>query len=85
MSVSTTIPTTVQIRRGHLAGLILAAAALAAAITWLLVAFAFESSATLAQQSTSPPGAATPAAVMAIQPGQWPGPPPYPLGFRGRP
>lgn len=85
MNVSTTIPTTVQIRRGHLIGLIVAAAALAAAITLLLVAFAFESSATPAQQSTSLPGAATPAAVMAIQPGHWPGPPPYPPGLRGRP
>ena len=43
MNVSTTIPTTVQIRRGHLIGLLVAAAALAAAITWLLVAFAFDS------------------------------------------
>ena len=45
MSVSTTIPTTVQIRRGRLIGLILAAAVLAATITWLLVAVAFDSEA----------------------------------------
>jgi len=85
VNVSTTVSTTIQIRRGHLVGLIVAAAALAAAITLLLVTFAFESSATPAQQNTSLPGAAMPAAVMAIQPGHWPGPPPYPPGFRGRP
>lgn len=85
MNVSTTIPTTVEIRRKHLIGLIVAAVALAAAITWLLVAFAFDSGATPAQQSTSQRGAATPAAVTGFEPGQWPGPPPYSPDFRGRP
>ena len=85
MNVSTTIPTTVQIRRGHLIGLIVAAAALAAAITWLLVAFAFDAGATPAQQSTSQLGDATPAAVTGFEPGQWPGPPPFPPDFRGLP
>ena len=85
MNVSTTVPTTVQIRRGHLIGLIVAAAALAAVITWLLVGFAFDSGATRAPQSTSLPGAVTPAAIRALEPGQWPGPPPYPPDFRGMP
>lgn len=85
MSVSTTIPTTVQIRRGHLVGLIGAAAVLAAAITWLLVGFAFDSGASRAPQSTSQRDAATPAAITGFEPGQWPGPPPYPSDFRGMP
>ncbi len=45
MNVSTTLPMTVQIRRERLIGLIVAAAALAAVITWLLVAYAFDSAA----------------------------------------
>ena len=81
MNVSTTIPTTVQIRRGQLIGLLVAAAALAAAITWLLVAFAFDSGATQAQQR----GAATPAAVTSTGTSEWPGKPPYPPNFRGMP
>ena len=84
MSAPTTIPTTVQIRRGHLIGLIVAAAVLAAAVTWLVVALAFDSGATSAP-STSQRGAATPTTVMGFGPGQWPGPPPYPPDFRGRP
>ena len=84
MNVSTTIPTTVQIRRGHLIGLLVAAAVLAAAISWLLVALAFDSGATPAP-STSQHGAATPAAAIGSEPGQWPGTPPYPPDFRGRP
>lgn len=76
MNVSTTVPTTVHIRRGHLIGLIVAAAALAAAITWLLVAFAFDSGATRAQQGTSRPGPMTPAD------GTSPG---YPSDYRGLP
>jgi hypothetical protein len=42
MSASTTIPATVQIRRSRLLGLIGLVAALAAAVTWVLVAFAFD-------------------------------------------
>jgi hypothetical protein len=57
------------------------AAALAAAITWLLLAFAFDSGATQAQQS----GVATPAAVTTTGTGEWPGQPPYPPDFRGMP
>ena len=75
MNVSTTFPTTVHIRRGHLIGLIVAAAALAAAITWLLVAVAFDAGATLTQQSVSRP-AGTPAAIPSTG---------YPPNFRGLP
>jgi hypothetical protein len=60
MNVSTTLPTTVQIGRGHLIGLIVAVATLAAAITWLLVGFAFDSGATPTQQSVSRPSAVNP-------------------------
>jgi hypothetical protein len=42
MSVSASIPTTVQIRRGHLVGLIGAVAALAACVTWVVAAFALD-------------------------------------------
>ena len=42
MSVSASIPATVQIRRGHLLGLIGVAAALAACVTWVVTAFAFD-------------------------------------------
>jgi hypothetical protein len=76
VSVPTTIPTTVQIGRGHLIGLIVAAAALAAAITWLLVGFAFDSGATQVQQSVSRPGAVTPAVVASTG---------YPSDYRGLP
>jgi hypothetical protein len=85
VSVSTTVPTTVQITRGQLVGLVVAAAALAAAITWLLVAVAFDSGATPTQQSTSLRGAVTPAAVASTAASEWPGRPPYPPGFRGMP
>jgi len=85
VNVSTTLPTTVQIKRGHLIGLIVAAAVLAAVITWLLVGFAFDSGATRAPQSTSLTDAATRAATRSLEPGHWPGPPPYPPGFRGMP
>jgi hypothetical protein len=76
VNVSTTIPTTVQIKREHLIGLIVAAVALAAIITWLLVAVAFDSSAPLRQQSDSGPGAVTPAAVPSTA---------YPPNYRGMP
>jgi hypothetical protein len=42
MSVSASIPATVQIRRGHLLGLIGLAAALAACVTWLVTAVALD-------------------------------------------
>ena len=42
MSVSASIPATVQIRRGHLLGLIGVVAALAACVTWAVTAFAFD-------------------------------------------
>ncbi len=64
---------------------IVAAAALAVVITWLLVGFAFDSGATRAPQNTSLTDAATTTAIRSLEPGQWPGPPPYPPGFRGMP
>ena len=85
MNASTTLPATVQIRRGHLIGLIVAAASLAAAITWLLTAVAFDSGGTSAQQTTSLRGAVTPTAIASTEPGQWPGQPPYPPDYRGMP
>ncbi len=42
MSVSASIPATVQIRRGYLLGLIGVAAALAACVTWVVTAVAFD-------------------------------------------
>jgi hypothetical protein len=84
VNASTTYPTTVQIRRVHLVGLILATAAVAAVITWLLVAVAFDSGAT-PTQSTSLRGVVTPAAVTSTAADEWPGQPPYPPGFRGMP
>jgi hypothetical protein len=76
VNVSTTIPTTVQIRRGHLLGLIAAAVALAAAITWLLVAIAFDSGAPPTHQRVSGPGAVTPTAIPSTA---------YPPNYRGMP
>ena len=42
MSISASIPATVQIRRGRLLGLIGVVAALAAGVTWVVTAFAFD-------------------------------------------
>jgi hypothetical protein len=42
MSVSASIPATVHIRRSRLAGLIAAVAALTAAVTWSVLALAFD-------------------------------------------
>jgi hypothetical protein len=42
MSTSASIPATVQIRRSRLLGLIAAVAALAAAVTWLVLALVFD-------------------------------------------
>jgi hypothetical protein len=56
MSVSASIPATVHIRRGHLLGLIGAAAALAACVTWVVTALAFDtgtSGAVPSSQATS--------------------------------
>jgi hypothetical protein len=72
VTASTTVPTTVEIRRGHLIALIVAAAALTAAITWLLVAVAFDPGAPRGQQSVPPPGV-TPATAD------------YPPDYRGMP
>ena len=61
MSVSGSIPATVQIRRGHLLGLIGAVAALAACVTWVVTAFAFDtgtSGAVSSSQSTATSAAA---------------------------
>jgi Nickel responsive protein SCO4226-like len=44
MSVSPSIPATVEIKRGRFIGLVAAVALAAAAVTWILVAFAFDSS-----------------------------------------
>jgi hypothetical protein len=56
MSVSASIPATVQIRRGRLLGLIGVVAALAACVTWVVAAFAFDtgtSGAVSSSQATS--------------------------------
>jgi hypothetical protein len=73
---SATIPTTVQIRREHLIGLIVAAAALAVVVTWLLVAVAFDSGGTPTQQDVSQPSAFSPADTQAIK---------FPPNYRGMP
>ena len=54
MSVSASIPATVQIRRGHLLGLIGAVAALAACVTWVVTAFAFDTGTSGAVSSCRP-------------------------------
>ena len=43
MSISTPVPTTIQLRRGRLVGLIAVVAALAAAVTSVLLVFAVDS------------------------------------------
>ena len=55
MNVSTTFATTVQIRRGRLIWLIVAAAVLAAVITWLLVAVVFDAGAAAIPSTGYPP------------------------------
>lgn len=56
MNVSTAVPATVEITRSRLLALIAAAAMAAAAITWMLVAIAFDDSAssTLSRRSPAP-------------------------------
>ena len=51
MNVSTTIPTTVQIRRSRLLGLVGGVAAVAAFVTWAVTAFAVDNGTTSAQKS----------------------------------
>jgi len=63
MSVSASIPATVQIRRTHLLGLIGVAAALAACVTWAVTAFAFDTGTSGAMSSSQ----ATPSRVGAAQ------------------
>jgi hypothetical protein len=53
MSIATTAPSTVQIRRGRLVWLIVGVAAVAAAITWALVAVAFDSGSSTVKSSSS--------------------------------
>ena len=55
MNVSASIPATVEIRRNRLLGLIVAVAALAATITYVVFAFAFDSGAMKAGASTAAP------------------------------
>jgi hypothetical protein len=78
MSVSASIPTTVQIRRGRLIGLIALVAALAATVTWVVLAVAFdtrasgEQAAMQAAASSSLPSAAKDArrvpSIMSLTP-----------------
>ena len=74
MSASTSIPATVQIRRGRLVGLVALAAALAAAITWVVVAFAFDDSTkTVPNTKTSVAHSQVPSmqrAIMELTPAQ---------------
>jgi len=57
MSVSASIPATVQIRRGHLLGLIGLAAALAACVTWAVTAVAFDDGTSGAVSRSASPSA----------------------------
>ena len=60
MSVSASIPATVQIRRGHLLGLIGAVAALAACVTAVVTAVAFDDGTSGAVDSQRPRPASPP-------------------------
>jgi hypothetical protein len=53
MNASTTIPSSIQLRPARLAGLMLAAAALAAVITWAVLVFAVNASSDGAPQGVS--------------------------------
>jgi len=90
VNVSRTIPTTVQIRRWHLIGLIVATALLTVAITWPLVGTALDARTPRTPQSTSWPS--SPAAVsvdeqgnLLVFPGRTSPPPGYPRNYRGMP
>ena len=61
MSVSASIPATVQIRRGHLLGLIGVVAALAACVTWVVIAFALDTGTSGAVSSSTSVSASQPA------------------------
>jgi hypothetical protein len=61
MSVSASIPATVQIRRSHLLGLIGIVAVLAAAVTWVVLALVFDTG------GTSEAGSGTQASPAATQ------------------
>ena len=52
MSYSHSIPPTIQIRRDHLLGLVGVAAALAACVTWVVTAFAFDTGTSVAVSSS---------------------------------
>ena len=65
MSYAHSIPPTVQIRRDHLLGLIGVVAALAACVTWVVTAFAFDTGTSGAVSSSE----ATPTRVAAAQQG----------------
>lgn len=84
MSVSATIPTIFEIKRRQLIGLLMCAAALAATVTWLLFAVVFDSAGASAPPLSSQSNPAM-SAIMALAPGHWPGPPPYPRDYRGMP
>ena len=77
MSVSPSIPATVEIKRGRLFGLVAAVAVLAAVVTWALVVFAFDdtsSTTTPASVVSSSPSVAQDAqkvtSVMSLTPAQ---------------
>jgi hypothetical protein len=53
MSVSPSIPATVEIKRGRFLGLVAAVAVLAAVVTWILVAVAFDSGSATATSSSA--------------------------------
>ena len=61
MSVSASIPATVQIRRSHLLGLIGVVAALAACVTWVVIAFALDTGTSGAVSSSTSVFASQPA------------------------
>src|SRR5262245_42388139 len=54
MSTYPSIPATVEIKRGRLVGLVAAVAVLAAAVTWILVAVAFDSGGSATTAATAP-------------------------------
>jgi hypothetical protein len=55
MTLSTSAPAAIEIRRGRLLGLVAAVAATAAVVTWGLVAFAFDSNSSSTHASSSRP------------------------------
>jgi hypothetical protein len=55
MSVSTPVPATIEIRRSRLLGLVVAVAAVAAAITWAVLALTVDTEAQVVKQSPATP------------------------------